>query len=92
VLTRRLSGDPVAAAINIALLDLYGQQAKAPVFQLLGGPTRFKVRALTTLARPEDRDLLLGQGHRAFLVPLTLPAGITVSFRQACVTKHWCDS
>lgn len=77
VLTRRLSGDPIAAAVNMALLDLYGQEAQAPVFQLLGGPTRFKVRALTALPRPQDRDALLRQGHRAFLVPVALPAAIT---------------
>jgi galactonate dehydratase len=77
VLTRQLSRDPIAAAVNMAMLDLYGQESKAPVFQLLGGPTRFKVRAMTTLARPEDREALLAQGHRAFLVPVTLPATIT---------------
>ncbi len=76
VLTRRLAGDPVGAAVNMAMLDLYGQEAKAPVFQLLGGPTRFKVRAMTTLARPEDREALQAQGHRAFVVPVKLPPGI----------------
>ncbi len=77
VLTRHLAGEPIAAALNMALLDLYGQEAKAPVFQLLGGPTRFKVRALTPLPRLEDREALLAQGHRAFLVPIQLPTGIT---------------
>ena len=77
VLTRQLSGDPVSAAVNMALLDLYGQEAKAPVFQLLGGPTRFKVRAMTTLAKPADRAALWDQGHRAFLVPVALPSTIT---------------
>ena len=77
VLTRQLAGDPVGAAVNIALLDLYGQEAKAPVFQVLGGPTRFKVRAMTTLARPQDREALQAQGHRAFVVPVQLPPGIT---------------
>ncbi len=77
VLTRQLAGDSVAAAVNMALLDLYGQEAKAPVFQLLGGPTRFKVRAMTTLGRAADREALLAQGHRAFVVPIQLPAGIT---------------
>jgi galactonate dehydratase len=76
VLSRHLSGDPVGAAVNMAMLDLYGQEAKAPVFQLLGGPTRFKVRAMTTLARPEDREALQAQGHRAFVVPVKLPPGI----------------
>jgi L-alanine-DL-glutamate epimerase-like enolase superfamily enzyme len=42
VLTRWLSGDPIAAAVNMALLDLYGQEAKAPIFQLFDWPTRFK--------------------------------------------------
>ena len=32
------------AALNIALLDITGQIAKAPVYQVLGGPTRNKVR------------------------------------------------
>jgi galactonate dehydratase len=77
VLTRELSGNPIAAAANMALLDLYGQQSKAPVFQLLGGPTRHKVRALTVLSRPQDREALLAQGHRAFLIPIALPATIT---------------
>lgn len=76
VLTRHLAGDPVGAAVNMAMLDLYGQEAKAPVFHLLGGPTRFKVRAMTTLASPEDREALQSQGHRAFVVPVKLPPGI----------------
>lgn len=77
VLTRQLAGDPIAAALNMALLDLYGQEVKAPVFQILGGPTRFKIRALTPLARQGDREPLLAQGHRAFLVPIQLPTAIT---------------
>jgi galactonate dehydratase len=77
MLTRQLAGDAVGAAVNMALLDLYGQEAKAPVFQLLGGPTRFKVRAMTTLGKPGDREALQAQGHRAFVVPVQLPPGIT---------------
>ena len=77
VLTRHFAGDPLAAALNMALLDLAGQESKAPVFQLLGGPTRFKIRALTSLANPNQRDTLQAQGHRAFLIPLTLPTAIT---------------
>ena len=77
VLTRHFAGDPLSAALNMALLDLAGQEAKAPVFQLLGGPTRFKVRALTALSSPNQRDALLAQGHRAFLIPIALPTAIT---------------
>src|SRR5580700_1128573 len=35
----------IVAAINAAMLDLVGKATKAPVFQLLGGPTRNRVRA-----------------------------------------------
>ena len=35
----------IQAAANMALLDIVGQAAKAPVYQVLGGPTRHKARA-----------------------------------------------
>ena len=37
------------AAVNMALLDIAGQLARAPVYQFLGGPTRHKARAMTAL-------------------------------------------
>jgi galactonate dehydratase len=64
------------AAINMALLDVVGRFVKAPVYQLLGGPTRFKVRVLAALDGPSDDDLLASlerlrtAGHRAFLAPI----------------------
>jgi len=39
----------VRAAAEMALLDLMGKQAKAPVYQILAGPTRNKVRLLSAL-------------------------------------------
>jgi galactonate dehydratase len=66
----------VEAAITMALLDIVGQHAKAPVYQILGGPTRHKIRALTTLEGGSDRDLVTAlrrahaAGFRAFIVPL----------------------
>jgi len=66
----------VEAAITMALLDVVGRHAKAPVYQILGGPTRHKIRALTTLEGDSDRDLVASlsrakaAGFRAFVVPL----------------------
>jgi galactonate dehydratase len=77
VLTRQFAGDPLGGALNMALLDLTGKMMKAPVFQVLGGPTRSKVRAITPAAMPAARQTLGAQGHRAFLVPLQMPQGIT---------------
>ncbi|MFB3779006.1 MAG: mandelate racemase/muconate lactonizing enzyme family protein [Bryobacteraceae bacterium] len=65
----------VGAAINMALLDIVGKAAKAPVYQVLGGPTRFKARALAPLKGESDAALIgsmkqaLSAGYRAFTVP-----------------------
>lgn len=77
VIRQQLTGMPgLQAAVNIALLDLIGKQAKAPLYQVLGGPTRNKVRALTALSGNSDEALITSlkqrrqAGFRAFLVPL----------------------
>lgn len=63
------------AAVNIALLDILGKQAKAPIYQLLGGPTRNKARAITPVEGASDEALQTSMkqareaGFRAFLVP-----------------------
>jgi galactonate dehydratase len=82
VIARRLHGTTLpAGAINMALLDLVGKAAKAPVYQILGGPTRFKARALAPLAGDTDAALstalssATAAGYRAFLVPVPQPPG-----------------
>jgi galactonate dehydratase len=65
VVHSKLAGHPAAGAIDMALLDLLGQAAKAPVYQVLGGPTRTKARAMTEWS-PEAR----ARGYKAFVVDL----------------------
>jgi galactonate dehydratase len=74
---RALASLPHAqAAVNIALLDITGQIAKAPVYQVLGGPTRNKVRAFVPLEGGTDDELkrslerALKVGNKAFSAPL----------------------
>jgi galactonate dehydratase len=77
VVRQRLATLPnLQAAVNVALLDIAGQQTRVPVYQVLGGPTRCKARAMTVLAGDSDQTLLgsLGRarqaGFLAFLAPL----------------------
>ena len=59
VLSRALADlGEVEAAVIMALLDVVGRHAKAPVYQILGGPTRHKIRAMTTLEGDSDRALV----------------------------------
>ncbi len=41
-------GTPFRAALDIACLDVLGKAANAPVYRVLGGPTRSKVRAYSS--------------------------------------------
>ncbi len=40
----------VRGGLNIALLDIVGKATKAPIYRVLGGPTRNKARAITRLS------------------------------------------
>jgi galactonate dehydratase len=70
------AGSSLDGAVDMALLDISARAASAPVYRLLGGPTRFKVRAMTTLDGNSDQELSASlargteAGYRAFQVPL----------------------
>lgn len=48
---------PLAAAVNIAMLDIAARACNTPLYRFLGGPTRHKVRALTTLHGDSDAEV-----------------------------------
>ena len=65
--------------VNMALLDIVGKSTKAPVYRVLGGPTRFKARAIGRLIGSSDSELQQdlqrqsAMGLRAFLIPVVTP-------------------
>ena len=85
----RLLAHPAQGAVNMALLDLMGKAVKAPVYQLLGGPTRTKVRALIAAGfdPPQGVEALMARGHRAFIVPAGPAAGPRQQFLTGVVNR-----
>ena len=58
--------NPLAGALDMAMLDILGKSCRAPVYRVLGGPTRHKVRAFTGAAA--------APGFHAIAVPVPAPA------------------
>jgi galactonate dehydratase len=73
----RLAGFPaMEAAVNNAMLDLAARAADVPVYQFLGGPTRFKARVVARVEGDDEEVLAtavrrgMEQGVRAFSFPI----------------------
>ena len=69
------------AAANVALLDILGKSVQAPLYEVLGGPTRKKARAMAVVEGDSTSVLTEAvlrakrAGHRAFSIPLHVPSG-----------------
>jgi galactonate dehydratase len=67
---------PLDAAINCAMLDITAKAVSAPIYRVLGGPTRFKARALASITGSSDSELAASMnagikaGFKAFDVPI----------------------
>ena len=67
---------PVLAGLDMAMLDVLGKFTNAPVYQVLGGPTRNQARALTRVEGDTDDAVAAAvtqaraAGHKAFLLSL----------------------
>jgi galactonate dehydratase len=72
-----LSGVPnMEAAVNNAMLDLLGRSTGVPIYQFLGGPTRYKARVVAQLEGQDEQQLSSSvrqahdRGFRAFSFPI----------------------
>jgi galactonate dehydratase len=93
--TRKLSGYPatawaalslpesLAGSVNVALLDIVGKFSRVPIYQVLGGPTRHKVRVMARISDLGQAKALWAQGHRAFAVDAGDPRTIAARLKEA---------
>jgi galactonate dehydratase len=76
VIATGLGRNRLKPGIVMALLDIEGKAARAPVFQLLGGPTRNKARVVAPIYGETEAQLRASRdgasafGYRAFSVPM----------------------
>ncbi len=68
----------MAGATDMALLDIVGKSCKAPIYRVLGGPTRWKVRVYASV---NELSLATGFGYRA--IGLRVPSATARNQGQA---------
>jgi galactonate dehydratase len=67
---------PALAALDMAMLDLLGKFTNAPVYQVLGGPTRNQARALAGIEGETDDAVVAAvtqaraAGYKSFMIPV----------------------
>ena len=78
------------AAVSNAMLDLVSRSRQLPIYQFLGGPTRFKARLLGQLQGGDENSIApsLERGRRAGILAFTMP----VLQRDAMIPlQEWVD-
>jgi galactonate dehydratase len=69
VLTSALS------AVDIAMWDIKGKALGIPIYELLGGPTRDRIRVYGQAANPEEAKKVLAEGYKSLKVGVTSSRG-----------------
>jgi len=85
------------AALDMAMLDLLGKHTRAPVWQVLGGPTRNQARALARIEGDTDDAVVAAvggaraSGHKAFMIPVPQSAARNHSATLVTATRRRLD-
>jgi galactonate dehydratase len=88
---------PALAALDMAMLDLLGKHTHAPVWQVLGGPTRNQARALGRIEGDTDEAVVAAVrraralGHKAFMIPVPQSAARNHSATLVAATQQRLD-
>ncbi len=88
---------PALAALDMAMLDLLGKFTNAPVFQVLGGPTRYQARALARIEGETDDAVVAAvtharaAGHKAFMIPVPAAEARNHSATLVAATRQRLD-